>query len=197
MRRLGLTGSIGMGKSTTAAMFAEEGIPVWDADAAVHRLYAAGAEGAVAIGNLVPQALDQSGAVDRRALRAAIARDASLLSKVEAAIHPLVAADRAAFAAEAAATGASIVLFDIPLLLETGSDGAVDSIVVVTAPEKVQRERVLDRGTMTEAELDAIIARQMPDAEKRARADHVIDTSKGFEAAREQVREILEEERNA
>ncbi|MEO1316390.1 MAG: dephospho-CoA kinase, partial [Pseudomonadota bacterium] len=147
--------------------------------------------------SLVPQALDQSGAVDRRALRAAIARDASLLSKVEAAIHPLVAADRAAFAAEAAATDASIVLFDIPLLFETGGDGAVDSIVVVTAPEKVQRERVLDRGTMTEAELDAIIARQMPDAEKRARADHVIDTSKGFEAARKEVREILEEERSA
>ncbi|MEO1722080.1 MAG: dephospho-CoA kinase [Pseudomonadota bacterium] len=197
MRRLGLTGSIGMGKSTTAAMFAEEGIPVWDADAAVHRLYAAGADGAVAIGGLVSQALDQSGAVDRGALRAAIAENGSLLSKVEAAIHPLVAADRAAFAAEAAATGASIVLFDIPLLFETGGDGTVDSVVVVTAPEKIQRERVLDRGTMTAAELDAIVARQMPDAEKRARADHVIDTSKGFEAARKQVREILEEERNA
>ncbi|MEL6577364.1 MAG: dephospho-CoA kinase [Pseudomonadota bacterium] len=197
MKRLGLTGSIGMGKSTTAAMFAEEGVPVWDADAAVHRLYAAGGAGAAAIGALVPVALDAAGAVDRAALRAAIGADKMLLPKIEAAIHPLVAADRAAFAEAAAAEGASIVLFDIPLLFETGADGGMDRIVVVTAPAAVQRERVLSRGTMTEADFEAILARQTPDAEKRARADHLIDTSLGMAAARARVREILKEESDA
>ncbi|MEM9765417.1 MAG: dephospho-CoA kinase [Pseudomonadota bacterium] len=197
MKRLGLTGSIGMGKSTTAAMFADEGVPVWDADAAVHRLYAAGGAGAAAIGVLAPEALDAMGAVDRAALRTAIGADTTLLPKIEAAVHPLVAADRAAFAEAAAAEGASVVLFDIPLLFETGVEGGMDRVVVVTAPAAVQRERVLSRGTMTEDDFEAILARQLPDAEKRARADHIVDTSLGMAAARARVREILEEESDA
>lgn len=197
MIRLGLTGSIGMGKSTTAAMFAEEGVPLWDADAAVHRLYAAGAAGAAAIGSLAPDALAADGAVDRQALRAAIAGDATLLAKVEAAVHPLVAADRSSFAAKAEEEGAPLILFDIPLLFETGGEKGVDRVVVVTAPAATQRARVLGRGTMTAADLDAILARQMPDAEKRAKADYVIDTSAGLEAARARVREILREEGHA
>ncbi|MEM6945790.1 MAG: dephospho-CoA kinase [Pseudomonadota bacterium] len=193
MIRLGLTGSIGMGKSTTAKMFADEGVRVWDADAAVHRLYAAGGGGAAALRGIAPSAVGTDDAVDRDALRRAIATDPDLLKKLEAVIHPLVAADRAAFLQDAETSGQAVALLDIPLLYEIGAEKDLDAVVVVTAPESVQRARVLDRGTMTERQLDAIVERQVPDAEKRSRADYVIDTSRGFDHARERVREILEE----
>lgn len=188
--RLGLTGSIGMGKSTTAGFFADAGVPVWDADAAVHRLYAPGAAGTEAIAALLPRAVGPKG-VDREALRAGILADETLLPRIEAAIHPLVAADRAAFLADAA--NAPLVVLDIPLLFETGAEGAVDRILVVTAPAEVQRARVLDRPGMTEEAFAKILARQTPDAEKRARADYIIDTSQGLEAARAAVHALVDE----
>jgi dephospho-CoA kinase len=185
--RLGLTGSIGMGKSTTAAMFAAEGIPVWDADATVHRLYAAGGAGALALAAAVPQAIDETGAVSRPALRALIAADPAVLDRVNALVHPLVAADRAAFVA---ACPTDIVLLDIPLLYETGAQADCDAVAVVSAPAPEQRARVLARGSMTEAEFAAILSRQMPDAEKRARADYVIDT-RTMDSARAAVKDVL------
>lgn len=187
---LGLTGSIGMGKSTTAGMFAERGVPVWDADAAVHRLYAARAEGSRAIARLVPDAITKRG-TDRAKLRAAIMADPRLLPQVEAAIHPLVAADRAAFLDRARADGAPLVLCDIPLLYETGAERWLDRVVVVSAPADVQRARVLARPGMTEQAFAAILAKQLPDAEKRKRADFVIDTGGGLEPVRRQVAEII------
>ncbi len=187
--RLGLTGSIGMGKSTTARLFAEAGVPVWDADAAVHRLYRRGGGGAAAIAPLVPAAV-VDGAVDRDRLRAAVLADPGLLARIEAAVHPLVAADRAAFLA--AEAGAPLVLLDIPLLYETEAEAWLDGVLVVTAPAGVQRARVLGRPGMTEAALDRILARQTPDAEKRARADFVIETDKGVEAARVAVQGLIE-----
>lgn len=188
--RLALTGSIGMGKSTAAAHFREEGVPVWDADEAVHRLYGPGGAGARAIAALVPAAVGPDG-VDRGRLRAALLAEPALLPRIEAAIHPLVAADREAFLAAARAAGARVVLCDIPLLFETGAAAAFDRVIVVSAPPDLQRARVLARPGMTEAALDAILARQMPDAEKRARADHVIDSSGSLEDGRAQVRAIL------
>lgn len=188
---LGLTGSIGMGKSTTAAMFAAEGVPVWDADAAVHRLYARGGAGVAAIATLRPDAI-VDGAVDRARLKEWIAADPGALSRIEAAIHPLVAADRAAFIDRAARAGADLVLLDIPLLFETGAEVSLDATLVVTAPAEVQRARVLARPGMTETQLAAILARQMPDAEKRARATHVIETST-LEEARAAVQELIGE----
>lgn len=185
--RLGLTGSIGMGKSTTAQMFADEGVPVWDADAAVHRLYAPGGAAALALAKVLPQAIDAAGGVDRAALKAMIAKDPAVIDQLNAVVHPLVAADRAAFLAE---TKAPIVLLDIPLLFEGKSEALCDAIVVVTAPPEVQRARVVARGTMDLAMLETILARQMPDAEKRARADYVIETT-SLEAAREAVKNVL------
>jgi dephospho-CoA kinase len=166
--RLGLTGSIGMGKSTTAQMFRDLGVPVWDADAAVHRLY----EGAAVapVGALCPDAV-KDGRIDRAALKDWIARDPAALAKLEAVVHPLVAADRAAFIAQA---DAPLVVLDIPLLFETGAD--VDGVLVVSASPDMQRARVLDRPGMDAAQFERILARQMPDAEKRARADFVIET---------------------
>lgn len=187
--RLGLTGSIGMGKSTTAGLFAEADIPVWDADAAVHRLYAAGGAGAAAIDGIAPEAI-VDGAVDRGRLRDAILADPALLGRIEARVHPLVAADRAAFAAAHGASG--ILLFDIPLLFETGGDRDLDGVLVVTAPPEVQRARVLARPGMTPAAFEHVLARQVPDAEKRARADFVISTDRGIEAARADVRALLD-----
>ncbi len=172
---LGLTGSIGMGKSTTAAMFAAEGVPVWDADAAVHRLYAPGGGAVPAIAALCPEAV-VAGGVDRARLKDWIARDPRALAALEAAVHPLVAADRAAFIDMAGRDGAVLVVLDIPLLFETGAETGLDATLVVTAPPEVQRARVLDRRGMTEAQFATILARQMPDAEKRARATHVIET---------------------
>ena len=170
--RLGLTGSIAMGKSTTAAMFAAEGIPVWDADATVHALYAPGGAATEGIGRLFPDVI-RAGGVARDLLRAKIAADPAVLDRVQAVVHPLVAASRAAFIA---ATRAKIVLLDIPLLFETGAEAFCDGVVVVSAPAAVQRQRLLDRGTMTGAEYELILQRQMPDAEKRARATWVIET---------------------
>jgi dephospho-CoA kinase len=188
---LGLTGSVGMGKSTTARLFAEEGARVWDADAAVHRLYAPGGAAVAAIDALMPEAV-RDGAVDRDRLRAAVTTDPDLLPRLEAAVHPLVQADRAAFLDRAAAKGAAVALCDIPLLFETGDPASFDAVIVVSAPEAVQRARVLARPGMTEAAFQRILSRQMPDAEKRARADFVIDTSRGIEPARAEVRAVLE-----
>jgi len=184
---IGLTGSIGMGKSTTAGFFAEEGVAVWDADAAVHRIYAPGGAGAVALKDLVPQAISRGG-VRREALRDVIAQDDTLLDRIERIIHPLVQNDRDAFIA---GTDADIVLCDIPLLFETGAEAQFDAIIVVTAPPDIQRARVLDRPGMTEETFRTILSRQMPDADKRARADYIIDTSGGLENAQAQVRKVL------
>lgn len=178
--RVGLTGSIGMGKSTTAAMFADLGFPVWNADAAVHRSYAPGGASVAAIRDLHPQAV-VNGAVDRGALRDWIACDSAALGQIERAVHPLVAEDRAAFVQ---GQGAPVVILDIPLLFETGGD--VDFTIVVSAPASVQRARVLARPGMTGQTFDRILARQMPDAEKRARADAVIATDT-MDDARAQV----------
>ncbi len=190
MITVGLTGSIGMGKSTALAMFGELGVPVWSADEAVHRLYSGGDAGAEAIRALAPEAVGPAG-VDRQRLRAAILADPDLLGRVEAVIHPLVAADRDAFLERARADGAALAVCDIPLLFETGAESWLDRVVVVSAPAEVQRRRVLARAGMSDAALDAILARQLPDAEKRARADHVIDTAGPKPATREQVRRLV------
>lgn len=183
-----------MGKSTTAAMFAAEGVPVWDADAAVHRLYGPDGAAVAALAELHPAAIvaDAEGraVVDRQKLKDWIARDADALRGIEAIVHPLVGADRAAFLERAVADGADAVVLDIPLIFETGAADRFDTLVVVSAPADVQRARVLDRGTMTEAEFEHILSRQVPDAEKRARADHVIPTTSLDEAAAA-VRQIL------
>jgi len=193
-RLIGLTGSIGMGKSTTAAMFAEAGLPVWDADAAVHRLYAAGGPAGPLLSPVCPEAVGADGAVDRAPRKARSARDPAALSALERVVHPLVAADRAAFIARAARAGAYAVVLDIPLLFDTGADRAMDRVVVVSAPAEVQRARVLARPGMTEAQFDTILARQLPDSVKRARADDVIGTLT-LEQARAAVARIVAEER--
>jgi dephospho-CoA kinase len=187
--RLGLTGSIGMGKTTTAALFAEAGVPVWDADAAVHRLYEPGQSGALIIATLFPLAIDADGRVDRAMLRGVIQADPPALDRLNAAVHPLVRQDRASFLAKHSTS--PIVLLDIPLLYETGMSNLCDAVAVVSAPAEVQRARVLARG-MTEAEFALILSRQMPDAEKRARADYVIPAT-SLEAARAAVKDVLED----
>jgi dephospho-CoA kinase len=184
--RLGLTGSIGMGKSTTAAMFLEEGIPVWDADAAVHRLYAPGGAVVAPLAALCPAAL-RDGGINRAALKDWIATDASALARIEAVVHPLVVADRAAFLDGASS---DIVVLDIPLLFEKGSEAEMDATLLVTAPPEVQRARVMARPGMTEAQFATILARQMPDADKRARATHIIETL-SVDAARAAVRALI------
>jgi dephospho-CoA kinase len=184
---LGLTGSIGMGKSTTARMFAEEGLPVWDADATVHRLYQPGQAAAIAIGKHFPTAIDPDGSVNRGTLRALIQSDKTVLDRLNAIVHPLVAADRAAFIDD---SKADILLLDVPLLYETGLDRACDAVAVVSVPSEVQRQRVLARGQMTEGEFETILARQMPDADKRNRADYIILTT-SLEAARRSVKDVL------
>jgi dephospho-CoA kinase len=172
---LGLTGSIGMGKSTTAAMFRDLQIPVWDADAAVMQAYGPGGAAVPAVVSLCPEVV-VDGAVDRARLRAWVAADPGRIAALEAFVHPIVTADRTAFVAAARRAGARLVVLDIPLLFETGAEAACDSVLVVTAPADLQRARVMARPGMT-AELFAILlARQMPDADKRARADHVIET---------------------
>jgi dephospho-CoA kinase len=191
---LGLTGSIGMGKSTTARMFADEGLPVWDADATVHRLYQSGQPAALAIGALFPTAIDPDGSVNRATLRALIQADKTALDRLNAAVHPLVAADRAAFI-DANKTE-EILILDVPLLYEIGLDAACDAVAVVSAPPEVQRQRVLDRGEMNEAEFQTILARQMPDAEKRQRATYIIPTP-SLEAASQAVKDVLADIRRA
>ncbi len=193
---LGLTGSMAMGKSTTAAMFAEEGIPTWSADEAVSRLYAPGGEGQAIIGRLCPDAAGEPGqGVDRQRLRQAVSRDRELLGRVERAVHPLVRQDREAFIDQATRAGERLLVVEVPLLFETGGEDGVDATLVVSAPAAVQRQRLRSRGKMGEAELDALLARQMPDEEKRRRADHVINTDT-METAREGVRLVLAEIRS-
>jgi dephospho-CoA kinase len=185
---LGLTGSLGMGKSATAKMFVEEGVPVHDADAVVHRLYD---------GEVTPQieaafpGTTKDGKVDREKLGKRVLGDAAAIKRLEQIVHPLVGAAAARFLAEAERCGAAVAVLDVPLLFETGGDKRCDAVVVVSAPSDVQWARAFERPGMTEQKLAALLAKQMPDAEKRARADFVVDTSHGFEAARAQVREIL------
>ncbi len=185
---LGLTGSIGMGKSTTARFFTEAGVPVHDADAAVHRLYEG--EATPAIEAAFP-GTTSGGKVDRAKLGKRVIGDADAIKRLEAIVHPLVRAAEEKFLAQAQTQGAPVVVLDIPLLFETGGDARCDAVVVVSAPAEVQRARVLERAGMTDERLAAILAKQMPDAEKRRRADFVVDTSQGFDAARAQVSDIL------
>lgn len=185
---IGLTGSIGMGKSTTARMFAEEGCAVWDADAAVHRLYSAGGAAVAPMKAALPTAI-VDGAVSRDALKSEIAADATALRTIEMIVHPLVAEDRQAFIA---ATDADIVVLDIPLFFEGNGQKMVNTTVCVSVDAQTQRERVLARGTMTEQQFEMIRAKQMPDDEKRALADHVIITDTP-DHARDQVRTIVSE----
>jgi dephospho-CoA kinase len=177
-----------MGKSTTARMFADLGIPVWDADAAVHRIYGPGGPAGGPLSRLVPKAVRDDGSVDRTVLRAAIAGDPELLGRIEGIVHPLVAADRRAFLHEN--RDADMVLLDIPLLFETGAGAAVDRIVVVTTDAETQRRRVLERPGMDEETFERLLSRQIPDAEKRARADHVILTN-GLDDTRRSVEELV------
>ena len=178
-----------MGKSTTARMFVEQGVPVHDSDEAVHRLYAGAAAPLV---EAAFPGTTRDGVVDRALLAARILGDADAIRRVEAIVHPLVRADADAFLARARASGAPIAVLDIPLLFETSGTGRVDKVVVVTAPAEVQRERVLARPGMTEEKFRAILARQVPDAEKRRLADFIVDSSQGMEAARDQVRAIID-----
>ena len=183
-----LTGSLGMGKSTAAKFFAEEGVPVHDSDAAVHALY----EGQAV--PLVEQAFPgatSGGKVDRTRLAAMVLNDKAALARLEAIVHPLVTASREKFLADARAQGAKVVVLDVPLLFETEADRGCDAVVVVSAPAEIQRKRAFERPGMTDDKLSAILAKQMPDAEKRLRADFVVDSSQSFDHARAQVREIL------
>ena len=189
---VGLTGSIGMGKSETAKMFAAEGIPVYDADAAVHKLYAKGGAAVEPIGAAFPDAIID-GAVDRAALSKAVLGNPEAFKKLESVIHPLVAKVQLDWLAARREEGARIVVLDIPLLFETGGETRVDKVVVVSAPAHVQRARVLARPDMSEQKLDAIVAKQVPDEVKRAKADFVVDSSQGLEHARQQVRAIIKE----
>ena len=182
---IGLTGSMGMGKSTTAQMFRDEGIPVWDADAAVHEMYARGGAAVMPIAKLHPQAV-VDGAINRGRLKQWISEEPDALSRIEAIVHPLLAQDREA------ELEADIALLDFPLLLESGADALVDLVVVVSAPEALQKERILARGTMDSAVLETILAKQMPDSEKRARADVVIETL-NMDATRQAVQNLLRE----
>jgi len=190
MKTIGLTGSIGMGKSTTAAMFAEAGVPVYDADAEVHRIYAKGGAAVAPLEAAFPGVV-RDGAVDRAALGERVVGDNAAMDRLNRIVHPLLGASRAEFFRKAAESGADLVVLDIPLLFETGGERNVDAVVVVSASPEVQRARVLAREGMSEARLDGILARQMADAEKRARARFVVDTGQGMDHARAQVREIL------
>ena len=186
---LGLTGSIGMGKSTTAEFFRAAGVPVWDADASVHRLYDTGGAGVRAIEALTPAAI-KDGAVDRKALRQAILDDKGLLKRIEEVVHPLVSADRQNFLDSH--SDKPLVVCDIPLLFETGADAWLDGVLVVTADEAVQEQRVMDREGMTREVFETILAKQTPDAEKRQRADYLIDTGLGLDHAQAEVLSLIE-----
>ena len=190
MRILGLTGSIGMGKSTTAKLFTEAGVPVYDADAAVHKIYEG--EAAPAIEAAFP-GTTVDGRVDRAKLSAKVVHDQAAIKQLEQIVHPMLGASRKKFLEEAEASGAPVVVMDIPLLFETGGEKRVDAVVVVSTIRRTQRERILARGTMTSEALDGILARQLPDAEKRKRADFVVDTSHGLDPVRTAIRDILAE----
>jgi dephospho-CoA kinase len=187
---LGLTGSLGMGKSTTAAMFAEEGVPVHDADAAVHELYEG--EAVKAIEAAFP-GTTAGGKVDRDKLGQRVLGDAAAMKKLEQIVHPLVRQAEQRFLADAERSGAPVAVLDIPLLFETGAQARCDAVAVVSAPAELQRARAFERPGMTESKFQAILAKQMSDADKRARADFVVDTGQGFEHARAQVRDILKQ----
>ena len=190
MLLLGLTGSIGMGKSTTARLFAEAGVPVYDADAAVHQLYEG--EAAPAIEAAFP-GTTADGKVDRARLSARVVHDPAAMRQLEQIVHPMLSASRQKFFDDAETAGAAVAVVDVPLLFETGGERRVDAVVVVTTSPELQRERVLARGTMDEEKLNSILARQMPDAEKRKRADFVVDTSHGLDPVRARIRDILAE----
>ena len=190
MKTIGLTGSLAMGKTATARMFAEANVPVFDADAAVHDLYRPGGDGTDAVRALLPEAVTEAG-VDRGRLSKAVKDDPALLERLEAAIHPLVHAAEERFRADRRAAGDGLVVFDIPLLFETGREGEFDAVVVASAPAEVQMARLMARPGMTAEWAQLLLARQLPDAEKRRRADFVVDTGKGFDFARDQVRAIV------
>ncbi len=185
---IGLTGSIGMGKSTTLQMFADEGVPVYDADAAVHAVYSSTA---VPLVEAAFPGTTADGKVDRQKLSQRVLGNPEALKKLEQIVHPLLGAHRQKFLEDAERAGAPIVLMDVPLLFETGGEKRMDAVIVVSAPAELQRQRVLARDNMTADKLDAILARQMPDAEKRKRADFVVDTSRGLEPVRAEVKDIL------
>ena len=187
---LGLTGSIGMGKSTTAKLFEEAGVPVYDADASVHLLYEG--EAAPAIEAAFP-GTTVDGKVDRNRLSAKVVHDPAAMKQLEQIVHPMLGASRQKFFADAEKSGAPVVVVDVPLLYETGGEKRVDAVVVVTTTPEIQRERILARDNMTGEKLDAILARQLPDAEKRKRADFVVDTSHGLDPVRLRIRDILEQ----
>jgi dephospho-CoA kinase len=185
---LGLTGSIGMGKSTTAKLFAEAGVPVYDADATVHKIYQG--EAAPAIEAAFP-GTTVNGKVDRAKLSAKVVHDPAAIRQLEQIVHPMLRAFHQEFLDDAERSGAPVAVVDVPLLFETGGEKRVDAVVVVTTSPENQRQRILSRGTMTSEALDAILARQMPDEEKRKRADFVVDTSHGLDPVRERIRDIL------
>ena len=187
---LGLTGSIGMGKSTTAKLFAEAGVPVYDADAAVHMLYEG--EAVPAIEAAFP-GTTVDGKVDRNRLSARVVHDQAAMRRLEEIVHPMLGASRQKFLADAERSGARVAVVDVPLLFETGGEKRVDAVVVVTTTTEIQRRRILSRPNMTDEKLDAILARQMPDAEKRRRANFVVDTSHGLDPVRARIRDILDE----
>src|ERR1700735_1556676 len=188
MRVLGLTGSIGMGKSTTAKLFAEAGVPVYDADATVHSVYQG--EAVPAIEAAFP-GTTSDGKVDRAKLSAKVVHDPAAIQRLEQIVHPMLRSYHQKFLDDAEQAGAPVVVMDVPVLFETGGEKRVDAVVVVTTAPEVQRERILARGTMTAEALDAIMARQLPDAEKRQRADFVVDTSHGLDPVRSRIRDIL------
>ena len=187
---LGLTGSIGMGKSTTATLFAEAGVPVYDADATVHMLYEG--EAVSAIEAAFP-GTTVDGKVDRNKLSARVVHDPAAIKRLEQIVHPMLGASRQKFLADAERSGAAVAVVDVPLLFETGGEKRVDAVVVVTTTPELQRQRILARDNMTSEKLDAILARQLPDAEKRRRADFVVDTSDGLDPVRLRIRDILNE----
>ena len=187
---VGLTGSIAMGKTETAKLFRALGIPVFDSDAEVHRQYRKGGRGVEAISRIFPEAVID-GSVDREILAKRVLGDSQAMQQLEAAIHPIVRRSQNEFLARCKASGQAIAVLDIPLLFETGREAEVDKIVVVSAPQEIQRQRVLQRPGMTPEKLDRILARQLPDAEKRAKADYVVDTSKGVDYAAARVRGIV------
>jgi dephospho-CoA kinase len=187
---LGLTGSIGMGKSTTAKLFQEAGVPVYDADAAVHKIYEG--EAAPAIEAAFP-GTTVDGKVDRNKLSAKVVHNPAAMKRLEEIVHPMLGASRQKFLHDAEQSGAPVAVVDIPLLFETGGEKRVDAVVVVTTTPEIQRQRILERDNMTGEKLDALLARQLPDAEKRKRADFVVDTSHGLDPVRARIRDILDQ----